>query len=162
MNTDAFATELAELGASLNSTLNQTIATASPEVVEDAIAALREAREFDTIERPGGWLKRAIEEQWKPNRVTVRSQLLFNQWFPLARAQGIAIASTQTEAGELLVFDADCQPHPFPQMLARYPLETLQTQQNLHLRRLHETDPSSTTIAHKSAMQADSMDRRPR
>jgi chromosome segregation ATPase len=57
---------LQELGIDLNPTLRKTIAASAPDAVLSAIAALKEAISAGAVERPGGWLKRAIEQGWQP------------------------------------------------------------------------------------------------
>jgi citrate lyase gamma subunit len=51
----------------LNSTLTKTIKAALEETVLDAIEALKEAISDGEVDKPGGWLKTAIEKRWKPN-----------------------------------------------------------------------------------------------
>ncbi len=66
--TDSIKSELALLGIKLNSTLSKTIRATSPSVVEDAIAAYKQALELgEVINSPGGWLKSAIENGWTKN-----------------------------------------------------------------------------------------------
>ena len=48
----------------LNTTLTKAIKSASVEIVLSAIEALTEAMAKGNIERPGAWLKRAIEGRW--------------------------------------------------------------------------------------------------
>jgi len=52
----------------LNSTLTKTIKSASEEIVLNAIEAFKEAMVTDNIEKPGAWLKAAIEDGAKMNR----------------------------------------------------------------------------------------------
>jgi Family of unknown function (DUF6262) len=120
---------LAKVGLQLNPTLSRTIRTVPEATVLKAIDALQEAMAAGTIERPGGWLKRAIEESWQPNE-TSSPQLdpdisLFNQWFDLARTQGIVAASLQGEDGQMWVFDREGVRYAFEQMLVMHPLEQL-------------------------------------
>lgn len=79
--------ELKAVGINLNQTLKKTINSASEETVLNAIEAYKEALVTGKIERPGGWLKKAIEEGWKPNdAVQAKSEMeTFKEWFPLAR-----------------------------------------------------------------------------
>lgn len=64
---DSIKKELQIVGIKLNSTLTKVIELASEETVLNAIKAYKEALIVGTIKRPGGWLKKAIEEQWQPN-----------------------------------------------------------------------------------------------
>lgn len=64
---DKVKQQLESLGIQLNSTLTKAIKSASEETVLDAIEALKEAISDGAVEKPGGWLKTAIEQGWKPN-----------------------------------------------------------------------------------------------
>lgn len=104
----------------------KVIKSADEETVLDAIEAYKEALATGNIERPGGWLKKAIEEGWKPNdTVQAKSELeTFNQWFPLARQKGIVMASQKGMKGiEICTNDGEWV--PFAKMLESYPLNTL-------------------------------------
>jgi chromosome segregation ATPase len=123
---DRIKNQLNSAGIQLNPTLAKIIKSADGETVLDAIEAYKEALATGNIKRPGGWLKKAIEEGWKPNdTVQAKSELeTFNQWFPLARQKGIVMASQKgmkgievcTNTGEWI---------PFAEMLERHPLSTL-------------------------------------
>jgi hypothetical protein len=121
---------LDKLGLKLNPTLAQTIQSVSGETVLTAIAALEQAMTTGNIERPGGWLKRAIEQSWEPNRplyqnTPIRSAKAFSQWFNLAKNQGLVVASLKAKDGKIYVFDPQGVRHLFTEMLAEYPLERL-------------------------------------
>jgi hypothetical protein len=110
--------------------LAQTIQSVSCETVLTAIAALEQAMTTGNIERPGGWLKRAIEQSWEPNRALYQntptsSAKAFSQWFNLAKNQGLVVASIKAEDGQIYVFDPQGVRHLFTEMLAEYPLESL-------------------------------------
>jgi hypothetical protein len=121
---------LDKLGLKLNPTLAQTIQSVSSETVLMAIAALEQAMTTGNIERPGGWLKRAIEQSWEPNRPLYKTSPMssakaFSQWFNLAKKQGLVVASLKAEDGQIYVFDPQGVRHLFTEMLAEYPLESL-------------------------------------
>jgi len=123
---DRIENQLYAAGIQLNSTLAKVIKSADEETVLDAIEAYKEALATGNIERPGGWLKKAIEEGWKPNdTVQAKSELeTFNQWFPLARQKGIVMASQKGMKGiEICTNDGEWV--PFAKMLESYPLNTL-------------------------------------
>jgi hypothetical protein len=124
LNPESVEAQLTDLGIALNSTLIKTIAAASEQTVIDAIAALKEAMAVSEINRPGGWLKRAIDGQWKPNRKASPQSLMsqFNEWFELARKQGLVIASMKQSDGQILVFDQQGKSHLFGDMVKLYPL----------------------------------------
>jgi uncharacterized protein YktB (UPF0637 family) len=122
--------ELAQLGISLNSTLTRTIKSASVDIVESAIEALKEAMTSGEIERPGGWLNKAIKDGWIPNEKHLphdkMDRDIFNQWFKLAYKQRLVLASTKGDDGQMYVYNLDGVRIPFKQMLTEYPLEKLQ------------------------------------
>ena len=124
--TDQIQNQLAAAGIGLNPTLTKAIKSAFPEVVLDAIEAYKEALATGKVERPGAWLKKAIEEQWKPNDTVqaISEQETFNQWFPLAQKQGLVIASQKIKNG-IEVYTSDERWIPFAEMLNQYPLATL-------------------------------------
>lgn len=126
---DKIKSELAQLSIPLNSTLTKTIKSASVEIVESAIEALKEASKSGVIEKPGGWLNKAIRDGWIPNEKHLpQSQVerdIFKEWFDLAYKQRLVLASTKGEDGQMYVYDIDGVRLPFKQMLAEYPLEKL-------------------------------------
>ena len=64
---DQIKEELEAQGIPLNTTLANTIESASEEFVLNAIEALKQARKSGDIPRPGGWLNRAIQLGWTKN-----------------------------------------------------------------------------------------------
>lgn len=64
---DQIKEELEALGIPLNTTLTNTIESASVEFVLNAIEALKQARKSGDVPRPGGWLNRAIQQGWTKN-----------------------------------------------------------------------------------------------
>ena len=101
---DEIKRRLADLGIPLNSTLTKTLKNAPEARVLNAIEAFKEAMTSDNIEKPGAWLKQAIEEGWCKNepvasQTVVETQKGFSEWFELARSQGIVKARQETEAG---------------------------------------------------------------
>jgi predicted RNase H-like nuclease (RuvC/YqgF family) len=123
---DSVQNQLAAVGIQLNPTLTKAIKLASDEAVLDAIEAYKEALATGKVERPGAWLKKAIEEQWKPND-TVQAQSeqeVFNEWFPLAQKQGLVLASQKGKNG-IEVYTSNEQWIPLAEMLNQYPLATL-------------------------------------
>jgi small-conductance mechanosensitive channel len=92
---DQISQDLDSLGIKVNSTLAKVIRSASESVVLNAIAALKEAIASDRIERPGAWLKTAIENQWISNealekipKTVSNSPHTFREWYDLAKAYG--------------------------------------------------------------------------
>jgi hypothetical protein len=121
---------LDKIGLKLNLTLAKTMQSVSIETVLTAIAALEQAMTTGNIERPGGWLKRAIEQSWEPNRplaqtTQISSAKAFSQWFNLARNQGLVVASMKAEDGQIYVFDPQGVRRLFTEMFAEHPLESL-------------------------------------
>lgn len=124
---DKVKARLAELKINLNSTLTLTIKSASEELVLSAIEALTEAMANGNIEKPGGWLNKAIKEGWMPDfkHIQKDEREIFNEWFNYAKKQGITIASMKGDDGKLYVFTKDGIRLPFEQMLASYPIDVL-------------------------------------
>lgn len=118
--------QLDSLGIQLNSTLNKVIKSASESTVLDAIEALKEALTNGEIDKPAGWLKRAIEQDWKPNgKSQIKSDLeIFTQWYPKAKQKKLVKASQTTKEG-IMIYTNDEKWMPFSEMLTQYPLETL-------------------------------------
>lgn len=121
--------ELARLKVPLNTTLTRTIKSASVELVSSAIEALEEAMNSSAIERPGGWLNKAIKDGWKPNAAHLPQNEVerdvFKEWFDLAYKQRLVLASTKGDDNQMYVYDLNGVLLPFKQMLAEHPLETL-------------------------------------
>lgn len=123
---DQVKQQLESLGIQLNSSLTKTIKLASEETILDAILALKEAIFDGGVDKPGGWLKTAIEQGWKPNgKIQIKSELdLFTQWYPKAKQKKLVQASQATKEG-IMIYTNDEKWIPFSEMLAQYPLETL-------------------------------------
>ena len=126
---DEIKSELASVRVKLNTTLTKTIKSSSEEIVLLAIQALKQAIEHGNIERPGGWLNRAIQDGWMPNEKNLPDDKaerdIFKQWFDLAYKQRLVLASTSCDDGRMYVFTVDGFRLSFEQMLAEYPLEQL-------------------------------------
>ncbi len=123
---DQVKKQLESLGIQLNSTLTKTIKAASEETILDAIEALKESLSDGDVDKPGGWLKTAIEQGWKPNgKIQIKSELdLFTEWYPKAKLHKLVQASQTTKDG-IMIYTNDGKWIPFSEMLAQYPLETL-------------------------------------
>ena len=117
---------LEALGVPISTTLVRTIESAPVDTVRLAVEAFQDAAEEGVIRHPGGWIKRAIEEGWQPNSSYSKTTELdlFNQWFPLARAKGLVIASRQ-EGDEILVFTAEENWVPFHKILNKHSIDSL-------------------------------------
>lgn len=126
---DKIKLELAAVGVKLNTTLTKTIKSAPEEMVLIAIQALKQALEHGNVERPGGWLNRAIQDGWLPNETNLPQDKverdIFKQWFDLAYKQRLVLASTKGDDGRMYVFTVDGLRLSFEQMLTEYPLEKL-------------------------------------
>ena len=62
---DSIKDELDQLKINLNPTLTKTIKSKSEKVVLAAIEALKEQLQKTDVPKPGGWLNKAIKEEWK-------------------------------------------------------------------------------------------------
>lgn len=118
--------QLGELGIKLNHTLVKLIKSVDEETVLKAIEAFKEAIISSNIEKPGAWLKKAIEEGWIPNEeIKQKSELSnFNQWYALAQKRKLVLASQNTESG-IMIYTNDEKWIPFSEMLVKHPLTTL-------------------------------------
>lgn len=127
---DKIKSELSSLGIKLNTTLSKTIKSASDELVLSAIEALKEAMASGNIEKPGGWLNAAIKDGWKPNEKYIKRSewASFNEWYNLAKKQGLIMASTKGDDDKLYVFTPDGTQLLFEEMLNLYPLDVLREQ----------------------------------
>jgi DNA repair exonuclease SbcCD ATPase subunit len=123
---DRVLVQLKAAGIQLNPTLIKAIKSAQEDTVLNAIEAYKEALITGNVGRPGGWLKRAIEEEWKPNgAVQAKSELdTFNEWFPLAKNRGLVFASQSTKESIMLYTD-EGEWIAFADMLTKYPIEKL-------------------------------------
>lgn len=125
---DKIKVQLAELKIRLNSTLTERIKiAASEEVVLSAIEALKEAMANENIEKPEAWLNRAIKSGWMPSEKHLHKADcdIFNEWFDLAKIQGLVMASMKGDDGKLYVFTKDGLRFPFDVMLVEHPLDIL-------------------------------------
>jgi hypothetical protein len=61
---DSIQDELDQLKIKLNSTLTETIKNKSEEVVLAALEALKDQLQKADVPNPGGWLNKAIQEEW--------------------------------------------------------------------------------------------------
>lgn len=101
-------TELDRLGVKLNSTLENLISITPTSIVKTALQSLKQALETNNVQNPGGFLHKAITDQWIPNSVIHQNDnelAEFNRWWQWAYSEGLVLASQQTEAG-LMVLDA--------------------------------------------------------
>lgn len=94
--TDQIKTELDKLNISLNPTLNKKIKQRDEQTVLVAIAALKDQLQRGDIKNPGGWLARAIEEEWTTSQSikqleTSRYPEGFEQWYAEAIEAGFVL-----------------------------------------------------------------------
>ncbi len=117
----AFTAELQKLGICMNPTIQRLVSGTPEGVVEVAMQALREAQAQNEVKNPAGFLSKAISEAWKPNEtLQVNDELmLFNEWWPKARKQGLVIASEQID-GILYVCTAEQEWRPFSEIRKSY------------------------------------------
>ena len=127
-------TELAKLGINLNPTLTKTIKSAPEQLVLSAIEALKEAMASGDINRPGGWLNKAIREGWMPNEKHLQKTdfNFFKERFGLAYKQKLVLASRKGDDDQLYVYTREGVALPFEEMLALHPLDTLRGASEKH------------------------------
>lgn len=116
---------LEAIGVPLNSTLNKVISSAPEQIVFTAVAALEEAIKTDRIERPGAWLKKAIEDGWRPNEALEKpaapagtTQSTFREWYDLAKAYG-TIKEFEERDGVMMVRENTGQWHVYEEYVVR-------------------------------------------
>lgn len=91
----------------LNTTLSKAIKSVSEKITLDAIEAFEEATLTDHIEKPGAWIKAAIENGWRKNELrscetATGTTNEFSEWFELAKAQGVVRTRRETEEGLMI------------------------------------------------------------
>ncbi len=94
--TDQIKTELNKLNISLNVTLNNKIKQRDEQAVLAAIAALKDQLQRADIKNPGGWLARAIEEEWTMSQSIKQQEKShypegFEQWYAEAIELGFVL-----------------------------------------------------------------------
>lgn len=94
--TDKIKVKLDELDIPLNATLNKKIKAATEETVIAAIAALKDQLQRADIKNPGGWLARAIEEEWTVSQSIQQQEKSFypedfEHWYAEAIAIGFVL-----------------------------------------------------------------------
>jgi hypothetical protein len=116
-----------QLGVVLNSTLIRKIQSTTEDVLQDAIAALRERHLAGKVENPAGYLVDAIRQGWKPNQKGSEKaeRDAFKQWFDLAYSLNIVKASEKKSDGVQYVYTSDGEWVPFSEISAEHPLESL-------------------------------------
>lgn len=108
---------LADLGVSMNSTLERLVRETPSGIVQTAVEALQESSRAGQVRNPGGFLNRAISASWRPNGDPQSEAELqdFNEWWPEAYREGLVTAATQIE-GVQYVLTADEEWVPFEEV----------------------------------------------
>jgi hypothetical protein len=99
--------------------------------VLDAIAVVREGIEAGSVRNPARYFVSALQEGWTPNVLDKPQQLpsefrQFNQWFDLAKAKGVVLASTKVE-GEIMVYGTDGAAKPLTWWMEQYSIQDLES-----------------------------------
>jgi hypothetical protein len=94
--TDQIKTELDKLNISLNATISKKIKQRDEQAVLAAIAALKDQLQRGDIKNPGGWLARAIEEEWTMSQSIKQQEKShypegFEQWYASAIEVGFVL-----------------------------------------------------------------------
>ncbi|BAZ48751.1 hypothetical protein NIES4103_13600 [Nostoc sp. NIES-4103] len=123
--------ELDALAIALNTTLTAKIRNAEEKVVLNAIEALKEQLQHKVIPNPGGWLSKAIDGAWQPNKPLGETHPadIFAQWHGLAREFGIVIGSRKENDGSTWVQENTGRWFPFEEFSSKWTLEYLQRRQ---------------------------------
>lgn len=105
-------------------TLKKMALEASLQVIEDAIAALQEAKTREKgVKDEVAFLVKAIQCKYKPRRSeqgSTTNLTVFGQWFDWARAKGIAAASMRSDSGILVMMGSAWV--KFEDAIARHPI----------------------------------------
>ncbi len=97
--------------------------------VLESIAVVKEAIEAGTVRNPARYFVSALQHGWTPNVLDELQQVSpdfkqVTQWFDLARAKGVVLASTKVE-GKIMVYGIDGEAKPFSWWLEQYPIQDL-------------------------------------
>lgn len=132
---DTITQALNALGIESNDTLASKIKNAEEDVVLNAIEALNEQLQHKIIPNPGGWLAKAIDGQWKPNKPLgeARSADVFAEWYGLAREQGIVIGSRKADDDSMWVQENTGQWVLFEDFSSKWTIEYLRLKSNAKL-----------------------------
>lgn len=126
--------QLEQVGIRLNPTLTKLIKSSSQQQVKNAISIVKEALFTGTkVRSKVGLFRKALESGWMPSqldeeREANQLEATFSEWYKLAKASGLVIASQKTEQG-LMVYEPNGQAISFENMLERgWTLDYLQLQ----------------------------------
>ena len=126
--------QLEQVGIKLNPTLTKLIESSSQQQVNNAISIVKEALFTGTkVRSKVGLFRKALESGWMPSqldeeREANQLEATFSEWYKLAKASGLVIASQKTEEG-LMVYEPNGQAVSFETMLERgWTLNYLQLQ----------------------------------
>lgn len=115
---------LQQVGIKLNPTVAKLIKSSSPQQVRNAISVVQEALFTGTkVRSKVGLFRKALEFGWMPSqldeeREANQLEATFSEWYKLAKASGLVIASQKTEEG-IIVYEPNGQAIPFKNMLER-------------------------------------------
>ncbi|MEC4818231.1 MAG: DUF6262 family protein [Scytonema sp. PMC 1069.18] len=116
--------ELKLLGIKLNEPLKKLVKSSSQQQVKNALSVVKEALSTGTkVRSKVGLFRKALESGWVPSqsdedRVASQLENTFSEWYCLAKASGIVIASQKTEQG-IIVYEPNGQAISFETMLER-------------------------------------------
>lgn len=122
------------VGIKLNPTLTKLIESSSVQQVKNAISIVKETLLTGTkIRSKVGLFRKALESDWMPSQLDEEREVnqleaTFSEWYKLAKASGLVIASQKTEEG-IIVYEPNGQAISFENMLERgWTLDYLQLQ----------------------------------
>lgn len=126
--------QLELVGIKLNPTLTKLIESSSVQQVKNAISIVQETLIAGTkIRSKVGLFRKALESDWMPSQLDEEREVnqleaTFSEWYKLAKASGLVIASQKTEEG-IIVYEPNGQAISFENMLERgWTLDYLQLQ----------------------------------
>jgi hypothetical protein len=117
------------IGDNLTSALEQEINKHSIARVEAALEALQETLEQGKVKSPSGFLMKALQGGWTPSERVQEEKgrpevQEFSEWFNLAKAADIVIASQQ-QGDEIFCHTRDNKCIPFRDLIATHSIEAL-------------------------------------
>lgn len=126
--------QLEIVGIKLNPILTKLIESSSVQQVKNAISIVQETLLTGTkIRSKVGLFRKALESDWMPSQLDKEREVnqleaTFSEWYKLAKASGLVIASQKTEEG-IIVYEPNGQAISFENMLERgWTLDYLQLQ----------------------------------
>ncbi|MCP6758495.1 MAG: DUF6262 family protein [Fischerella sp. CENA71] len=96
--TEKLRTQISEVGIKLNDHLIQLIISSTEKQVLNALGVVKERLAVGKVKSKAGLFRSALASSWEPNETNADIQKSqFHEWYELARAYGIVIASKEED-----------------------------------------------------------------